>query len=180
MKDLAYAYNSTTTGQRSGTKSTRLRALQTIARYASLYALALTIGWIGALKFVHYEAAATAPFAQPSPLFSWAFQLLGEQGFSNALGVMELLIAGLLAMRPWNKTLAVIGGGLAVIMFLSTLSLMFSTPGVLMVNTPGVANGVVFGFIPALSPAPGQFLLKDAVLLGVALQVFADAITKRE
>jgi uncharacterized membrane protein YkgB len=52
-----------------------------------------------------------------------------------------------------------IGSGLAVGMFLTTLSFLFTTPG----------WEPTLGGFPALSAMPGQFLLKDVVLLGAAL-----------
>ncbi len=51
------------------------------------------------------------------------------------------------------------GSGLATGMFLTTLSFLVTTPG----WEPSL------GGFPALSAMPGQFLLKDVFLLGVAL-----------
>ena len=59
-----------------------------------------------------------------------------------------------------------IGSGLAVGVFLTTLSFLFSTPG--------VAEPSVGGF-PAVSVLPGQFLLKDIVLLGAAIWLTGEA-----
>ena len=51
-------------------------------------------------------------------------------------------------------------------MFLTTLTFLFSTPGVI---EPSL------GF-PALSALPGQFLIKDVVLLGAALWTTGEAL----
>lgn len=52
-------------------------------------------------------------------------------------------------------------------LFLGTLSFLFTTPGV--IDT--FANG-----FPVLSAKPGQFLLKDIVLLGVALWTLGESL----
>jgi uncharacterized membrane protein YkgB len=51
-------------------------------------------------------------------------------------------------------------------MFLTTLSFLMSTPG----WEPSL------GGFPGLSVAPGQFLLKDVVLLGAALWSLGEAL----
>ena len=51
-------------------------------------------------------------------------------------------------------------------MFLTTLSFVLTTPGVLQAG---------YGF-PSLSGFPGQFLVKDVVLLGVAIWTLADSL----
>jgi uncharacterized membrane protein YkgB len=51
-------------------------------------------------------------------------------------------------------------------MFLTTLSFLASTPGVFEASAEG---------FPALSVVPGQFLLKDVVLLAAALWSLAEA-----
>ena len=52
-------------------------------------------------------------------------------------------------------------------MFLTTLSFLFSTPG----------WEASLGGFPALSVVPGQFLLKDVVLLGAAVWSLGEALT---
>jgi uncharacterized membrane protein YkgB len=52
-------------------------------------------------------------------------------------------------------------------MFLTTLSFVFSTPG----WEPSL------GGFPALSALPGQFLLKDVVLLGAAIWSLGESLT---
>jgi reactive chlorine resistance protein C len=56
-----------------------------------------------------------------------------------------------------------------VLLFLSTLSFLLTTPGVLV---PPAAGG---GFL-ALSGLPGQFLIKALVLLGAALWTLGQAL----
>ncbi len=55
---------------------------------------------------------------------------------------------------------------MGVMMFLTTLSFLFSTPG----WEPSL------GGFPALSVVPGQFLPKDVVLLGAAVWSLGEAL----
>ncbi len=138
-----------------------------VAKYFSYFGLALTIGWIGLLKFTAPEAEGIAPFVANSPFMGWTYSLINHQVLSNILGSVELVVASLIAMRGINPKLSAVGGFLATGMFLTTLSFIFSTPG--------AVAGIIFGAVPALS-VPGQFLLKDVVLLGVALQVLTESV----
>ena len=137
------------------------------ANAISYFSLTLTIGWIGILKFTAHESEAIAPFVAHSPFMSWTYNFMSHQALSNTLGLIELVVAGLIAMRFLNPKLSAIGGFLSTGMFLTTLTFMFSTPGAI--------SGVIFGFVPELS-VPGQFILKDTVLLGVALQILTESI----
>jgi uncharacterized membrane protein YkgB len=130
------------------------------------YGLALVIGWIGFMKFTAYEANGIKPLVAHSPLLGWMYHLLTVQQFSDGLGVVEIGIAILIALRRWSPKACVIGSALAVLMFLTTLSFLFSTPG----WEPSV------GGFPALSALPGQFLLKDVVLLGAAIWSLGEAL----
>ena len=55
---------------------------------------------------------------------------------------------------------------------------MFATTLSFLVTTPGVWEPTLGGF-PALSAVPGQFLLKDVVLLGAALWTLGEALNRR-
>src|SRR5262245_37724172 len=63
------------------------------------YGLAGVIGWIGLMKFTRVEAEAIWPLVQHSPLMSWASTALGVRPFSNLVGVAEVIIAALIALR---------------------------------------------------------------------------------
>jgi reactive chlorine resistance protein C len=130
------------------------------------YGLVLVVGWIGLMKFTAYEATGIQPLVAHSPVLSWAYQLLSVQAFSDVLGATEIAIALMIALRPLSATVAAIGSGLAVMMFLTTLSFLFSTPG----WEPSL------GGFPALSVVPGQFILKDVILLGVAVWLLGDTL----
>ncbi len=142
--------------------------IETAANLLIRYGLVLVIGWIGAMKFTSYEAHGIQPLVAHSPLLGWMYKLLSVQAFSNLLGIVEIAIAALIALRPLSAKLSAIGSAAAVLMFLTTLSFLFSTPG----WEPSL------GGFPALSALPGQFLLKDIVLLGAAVSTFAEAVRK--
>lgn len=130
------------------------------------YGLALVIGWIGLMKFTGYEANGIQPLVAHSPLLGWMYHIWTERQFSAGLGVVEVTIAIFIALRPWFPKVCVIGSSGAVLMFLTTLSFLFSTPG---------WESSLGGF-PAVSGFPGQFLLKDVVLLGAAIWSLGEAL----
>jgi len=130
------------------------------------YGLVLVIAWIGAMKFTGFEAEAIKPLVDNSPLFSWVYQVLSVRGFAMALGTFEITIAFMIALRPIAPRVSAIGSGLAALEFLGTLTFLFSTPG----WEPSL------GGFPALSVVPGQFLIKDIVLIGVALWSMGEAL----
>ncbi len=126
---------------------------------ALYYALAIVFFWFGAMKFTDYEAAGIAGFVMNSPFVGWWHALLGIAGTSRMLGMVEIAAGLLLAARLFSPRLSTIGAAISVLTFLVTLSFLFTTPG--------VAEPRAGGF-PALSAMPGQFLLKDVVLLAVS------------
>lgn len=140
--------------------------LETAGRRSIRYGLVLVLLWIGGMKFTAYEAEGISGLVANSPLMAWGHQLLGTRPFSAAVGIAELVIAALIAARPYSAKASAFGSLLAIGMFLTTLSFMFSTPGVVEPSQ---------GF-PILSVVPGQFLLKDAVLLGAAMLTSGEAL----
>lgn len=138
------------------------------------YALALIFLWFGALKFTQYEAAGIAPLVMNSPLVAWWHGAFGIAGTSHMLGVYEIGTGLLLAARTVNPRLSAIGGAMAAIAFGVTITFLLSTPGVVQ---PGFDNPL------ALSAFPGQFLLKDVVLLAASVAVLlgsrAEAAARR-
>lgn len=141
------------------------KALEAAGSGTLRYGLVLVLVWIGGMKFTAYEAEGISPFVEGSPLFAWTYPVFGKQGLSNALGVVEIALALLIAARPWRPRLSAAGSLLAAGMFLTTLSFLVTTPAAWVADSGG---------FPAIA-VPGQFLLKDAVLLGAALWTAAEA-----
>jgi reactive chlorine resistance protein C len=133
---------------------------------ASLYlSLVVIYFWFGGMKFTEYEAQGLVPLVSNSPLVGWFYDLLSVRGFSAFLGVVELSIGLLVLVGLFNPATSVLGGLLSAGLFVTTLSFMATTPGTF---EPSL------GF-PAISVAPGQFLLKDIGLLAVSLWILTDS-----
>lgn len=142
-----------------------LASIEPLTRAALYLSLAVIYFWFGGMKFTNYEAQGLVPLVSNSPLLSWFYDIFSVRGFSTFLGFVEVSI-GLLVLAGLVRPLAgALGGLLSAGLFVTTLSFMASTPGVF---EPGL------GF-PAITVAPGQFLLKDLGLLAVSLWIAVDA-----
>ena len=129
------------------------------------YGLVVVIAWIGALKYTTYEATAIQPLVAHSPLLSWVYHISSAHTFAAVLGTVEIIAALLIALRPLAPQASALGSAMAVLLFLGTLSFLFTTPGV-----------TAAGGFPVLSVLPGQFLLKDLVLVGASLWTLGDSL----
>ncbi|MDH4608422.1 DUF417 family protein [Pseudomonas sp. BN102] len=141
-----------------------------LGTYGAYFALAIIYFWFGGMKFTHYEAQGLVPLVSNSPLLGWVYEIFSVDIFSSLLGVLEVSIGALIAGRLLSPKLSLIGGVLSAGLFFTTLSFMFSTPGVI---EPGL------GF-PAITVAPGQFLLKDIGLLAASIFVAGHSLTELE
>jgi uncharacterized membrane protein YkgB len=130
------------------------------------YGLVVVIAWIGALKFTASEAARIQQYVSHSPFLSWTGELLDPNALSVVFGTVELAAAILIALRPLLPRSSAVGSLLAAGLFLTTLSFLFTTPGI---GDPAA------GGLPALSPT-GQFLLKDIVLLGASAWTLGESL----
>ncbi len=131
------------------------------------WSLVVVFLWIGGMKFTGYEAQGIAPLIAHSPLMSWMHTLLGVQGASYALGLVEGATALILAAGAWVPLASALGAAMSALTFVVTLTFMLSTPG--------VAEPSAGGF-PAISAAVGQFLLKDVVLLAASLALLRTSV----
>jgi len=130
----------------------------------SRYGLVVILALIGVLKFTPAEADGIQPLVAHSPFLSWMYLLLGKQGVSDVIGTSELLVAVLLALRPWSPRASFLGSLGAIATFLLTTSFLFTTPGALQ-----------FGHGVQILGDAGQFLIKDLVLLGASFWTGAEA-----
>jgi uncharacterized membrane protein YkgB len=76
-----------------------------------------------------HEAAGIQPLVVHSPLMSWVYAVFSERAFSALLGVAEVDIAAMIYLRSVSAKVSAIGRGLEAVMFLTTLTFLFSTPG---------------------------------------------------
>ena len=139
---------------------------EVVGRELARYGLVVVVGWIGLMKFTAYEAEGIRLYVANSPLMSWVYGTMSIRGFSAVLGVVEVAVALLIAARPLSPRACALGSALGVGMFLTTLSFLATTPGVWEPSAGG---------FPALSGKPGQFLIKDLALLGIALWSLGEA-----
>lgn len=145
------------------------QTLERVGDHALLGSTALVLAWIGAMKFTAYEAGAIEGLIASSPLTAWLYSILSLQGASNLIGSIELITAATLLIGISYRPAAIAGALAAVATFTVTLSYLFTAPG----------WEASLGGFPALSVVPGQFLLKDAVLLAVALVLLGKAINRQ-
>lgn len=156
-------------------------------------AIAIVFLWIGALKFVPYEADSITPFVANSPVMSFFYEhpqdykahLTHEgelnadkrawqtanntYGFSTGLGVVEILIGLLVLSNPLSRRSGLLGGALAFATPLVTLSFLVTTPEAWVAALGDGQHG-----FPYLSGA-GRLVLKDVLMLAGALPVMADS-----
>ena len=148
-----------------GTKNLAQR-LNAIGDYPLRYSVVLVLAWIGAMKFTAYEAGAIEGLVASSPILGWLYGFASLQTVSNVIGSIEITTAAALAIGPFFRPAAVVGALGAIATFAITLTFLVTAPG----WEPSL------GGFPALSVVPGQFLLKDIVLLAASVSLLARAI----
>ena len=139
-------------------------SLERVGVYVSRYGLVVTLLLIGVIKFTAGEAQGIQPLVANSPLMFWLYRIFSLQGVSNLIGVIEIVVALLIALRPFSARFSFIGSIGATITFVLTVSFLLSTPGAVQFS-----HGV-----PLLGDA-GQFLIKDLVLLGASIWTAAES-----
>jgi len=155
--------------------------------------VAIIFIWIGALKFVPYEADSITPFVANSPVMSFFYEHpeqykahLTHEGqldpvqrqwqtynhtyaFSDGLGAVEILIGLLVLSYAFSRRIGMVGSVLAFLTPLVTLSFLITTPEAWVSN---LGDGD-FGF-PYLSGG-GRLVLKDVLMLAGAVVMIADS-----
>lgn len=142
------------------------QTITTIADHALRYSVIIVLAWIGAMKFSAYEATAIQGLVASSPLTSWLYSLFSVQGASVLIGSIEIATAAAILLAHLHRNIAIIGSLSAIATFAVTSSFLLTAP---------VWEASLGGF-PALNVVPGQFLLKDLVLLAVALSLLGKAL----
>ena len=167
--------------------------VDTFATSLMRLAIAIVFLWIGALKFVPYEADSITPFVANSPVMSFFYEhpegykahLTHEgelnadkrawqtenntYGFSTGLGIVEILIGLLVLSNSVSRRTGLLGGALAFGTPLVTLSFLITTPEAWV----GALGDLQHGF-PYLSGA-GRLVLKDLLMLAGSLPVMAES-----
>ncbi|MBI6655492.1 DUF417 family protein [Pseudomonas carnis] len=123
------------------------------------WSLVLIFAFFGYAKWFPYEAQALVPLIRNSPLLFWMHSAFGVAGASYVLGAAEWFIGIGLAIGTWAPRISALAATGSVITFLTTLTLIFSTPNAWEVSAGG---------FPAMS-GNTSFLLKDLVLMAASL-----------
>ena len=156
--------------------------------------LVIVLCWIGGLKFADYEADGIVPLVANSPLMSFFYhypapeyrQHMNKEGeviaahqqwnesngtysFSHGLGVVIVLIGLLIATYPILPQVSAVGSFLLILMSLTTLSFLVTTPEAWVPPLGASTHG-----FPYLSGA-GRLIIKDAIMLGAAVLTLADS-----
>lgn len=141
--------------------------LEKIGALIIRYGLVIILLWIGGLKFTMYEAEGIKPLVENNGLMSWGYSLMSVQGFSMFIGIIEIILGVLIALYPFAPKISAWGSYGAIIMAIVTLSFIITTPSGAIWQ-----DGQGFPFLP---PMPGQFLLKDLLLLGASVWTAGEA-----
>jgi uncharacterized membrane protein YkgB len=171
----------------------RLGASDRVGLALMRVALAIIFLWIGALKFVPYEADSITPFVANNPVMSLFYnhpdqykahlthegQLVPAErewqtdnntyGFSKGLGVVEITIGTLVVADAVSVPLGFVGALLAFLTPFVTLSFLLTTPEAWVPALGDAEHG-----FPYLSGA-GRLVLKDTAILAGGLLVLADS-----
>ena len=147
----------------AATAGTAEQAVAIAGQFLARYGLVVVLAWIGV---GHCAApAGIQPLIAHSPLLSWLYSIFNVRTLGYALGSAEIVAALLIALRPLWPRVSAVGSVFAVLIFCSTISFLFTTPGV-------TAGGPVLSML-------GEFLIKDIVLLGAALWTLGDSLCAR-
>lgn len=155
-------------------------------------AIAIIFLWIGAIKFVPYEADSITPFVANSPVMSFFYEHPTEYkthmtkegelkpaqrewqtenntyGFANGLGALECVIGVLTLAGLVSRRLGLVGAALAFATPFVTLSFLFTTPEAWVPALGDAQHG-----FPYPSGA-GRLVIKDVALLAGAWLVLVD------
>jgi uncharacterized membrane protein YkgB len=135
------------------------RRLSRIGGAVLRYSLVFFFVAFGLYKFTPQEAAGIQPLVANSPVLFWVYHLLDIRQGSALIGLVEISLGVLIALRRFNPRLSAYGSLGTALVLATTLSFLFTTPGL----------------DPNSSDA--GFLLKDLTLLGAALWSAGEALS---
>ncbi|EJL6479817.1 YkgB family protein [Vibrio cholerae] len=119
--------------------------------------VSLILIWLGIYKFTPTEAKLIEPLVLNHPLMGWTYQFLSVQAVSNLIVATEIMVGIGLLIGLRSSKVAYYSGIASVVIFISTLSFLITTP-----DTWKVSDGIL---------VPNFFLLKDILFLAVAIHV---------
>src|SRR5262245_19135318 len=74
--------------------------LKAFGTHTTRYGLVVVLLWIGGMRFTAYEAEGIQPLVANSPFMGWVYGLMSITAFSALLGVIEIAVGLLIALRP--------------------------------------------------------------------------------
>jgi len=118
--------------------------------------------WAGAFKMTATGAEGIAPLVNNSPLISWNYKIFGVYHGSDLIGITEWIAAVLIFIGLFKPQAGIIGGGIAVVMFFTTSTMLITTPDALIkVGGLSYMNNL------------GLFLFKDILNLGASFYLIS-------
>jgi uncharacterized membrane protein YkgB len=122
----------------------------------------------GMQKFTLQSAQGIVQYISHSPFVSW-LSIFGLRGEAYVLGVVEFIIAALLAAGAFSPLLSAVGSLMGAITFAITWSFFFTTPGVVTWS---------WSTDPIAWNLTGEFIFKDIVLLCVCVVLFLASLPR--
>ncbi|MCC9072077.1 YkgB family protein [Flavobacterium sp. F-65] len=133
--------------------------LNQIAYRIGVFGTVIILLWVGLFKFTAVEAGAIKGLVENHFAMGWMYKVMSVQQVSNIIGVFEVVTGIGLALSFFNKKIAMYSALASMVIFITTLSFLFTTPGVFK---------MVEGF-----PVTDFFILKDIPYLAISLMVYA-------
>lgn len=133
--------------------------LNQIAYRIGVFGTVIILIWVGLFKFTAVEAEAIKALVENHFAMGWMYKFMSVQQVSNLIGVFEVVTGIGLTLSFFNKKVAMCAGLASAFIFVTTLSFLFTTPGVF----KQVENFPVTDF----------FILKDIPYLAISLMVYA-------
>jgi uncharacterized membrane protein YkgB len=121
--------------------------------------------WAGSYKMTVPGAEGIIPLVSNSPLISWHFKLFGPYLGADIIGLTEWAAAILISIGYLQPKAGIIGGFIAAGMFLTTSSMLITTPGAI-IAVHGISYMRYMSFL-------GLFLFKDIIALGVSFYLIS-------
>ncbi len=140
------------------------KTLKTFGTFILRYGLGIVIIWLGFLKFKNSEADYTRALISGGYV-SWILKYITPYALTQIIAYLQIAVGFFILLKPISKTLSFWAGIVAVIMFVFSLSLLFTSQSVWLAG---------YGF-PELSKA-GQSVLKDLILLGASAWCVGDSL----
>ena len=133
--------------------------LNEIAYRIAVFGTVIILLWVGIFKFSPVEAEGIKNYVENHFAMGWMYEVMTVQQVSNSIGIFEIVTGIGLALSFFNKKIGMYAGIASTIIFITTLSFLFTTPD-------------TFKFVGSF-PVTDFFVLKDIPYLAISLMVYA-------